>query len=225
VVRVLNEQARPGDVAISAAGTLPADLLKSWDATGGRACHLEFGYSCMGYEIPASLGVRLAQPRGEVFALVGDGTYLMNPMELVTAVQEGLKITVVVSENHGFQCIRSLQLSRTGHAFGNEFRRRDPQSGRLEGEFLDIDFAGNAVSLGARAWRVGTPDELRQALQEARRVKGRPCVIVAEVEEYRFLPDSGAWIDFGVAEVSADPATRKLRREYERRQQRQRFHY
>src|SRR5262249_17074013 len=104
LIRALNQESRPGDTVIAAAGGPPGDLLKLWDATGGRACHLEFGYSCMGYEIPAGLGVRLAQPEGEVFVLIGDGTYLMNPTELVTAVQEGLKITVVLSENHGYQC-------------------------------------------------------------------------------------------------------------------------
>ena len=123
---MLNREAQAGDTVIAAAGGAPGDLLKLWDATGGRACHIEFGYSCMGYEIPAGLGVRLAQPEGEVYVLVGDGTYLMNPTELVTAVQEGLKITVVLAENHGYQCIRRLQMWRTGVSFGNEFRRRDP---------------------------------------------------------------------------------------------------
>src|SRR5262249_43283430 len=101
LIGVLNREAQPGDTVIAAAGGAPGDLLKLWDASGGRACHIEFGYSCMGYEIPAGLGVRMAQVDGEVYVLIGDGTYLMNPTELVTAVQEGLKITVVLSENHG----------------------------------------------------------------------------------------------------------------------------
>ena len=157
LIGVLNDEARAGDTVIAAAGGPPGDLLKLWDATGGRACHLEFGYSCMGYEIPAGLGVRMAQPEGEVYVLIGDGTYLMNPTELVTAVQEGLKITVVVSENHGYQCIRRLQMWRTGVSFGNEFRRRDPKTNRLEGEYLPIDLASNAESFGARTWHVETP--------------------------------------------------------------------
>src|SRR5439155_20143715 len=98
LIGVLNEEAREGDTIITAAGTPPGDLHQLWDAAGGRACHLEFGYSCMGYELPASLGVRMTQPKGEVYALIGDGTYLMNPTEMVTALQENLKITVVVSE-------------------------------------------------------------------------------------------------------------------------------
>src|SRR5262249_42924484 len=106
LIQALNQEARSGDTVVAAAGGPPGDLLKLWDSTGGRACHLEFGYSCMGYEIPAGLGVRMAQPEGEVYVLIGDGTYLMNPTELMTALQEDLKITVVLAENHGYQCIR-----------------------------------------------------------------------------------------------------------------------
>ena len=160
LIGVLNGEAKAGDTVVAAAGSPPGDLLKLWDATGGRACHLEFGFSCMGYEIPAGLGVRLAQPEGEVFVFVGDGTYLMNPTELVTAVQEDLKITVIVAENHGYQCIRRLQMGRTGRSFGNEFRARDPKTNRLEGEYVAIDFAKNAESFGARAWHVHTDAEV-----------------------------------------------------------------
>ncbi|MGO9924416.1 MAG: 3D-(3,5/4)-trihydroxycyclohexane-1,2-dione acylhydrolase (decyclizing) [Isosphaeraceae bacterium] len=225
LILALNREVRPGDTIIAAAGGAPGDLLKLWDATGGRACHLEFGYSCMGYEIPAGLGVRLAQPEGEVYVLVGDGTYLMNPTELVTALQEGLKITIVLAENHGYQCIRRLQMWRTGVSFGNEFRCRDPATNRLEGEYVRIDLAGNAESLGARSWHVETPEQLRQALREAR-AERRTCVIVAETEKHRFLPGGGIWWDVAPAEVSQDPKTRALRAGYEQDRQRlQRLHY
>jgi 3D-(3,5/4)-trihydroxycyclohexane-1,2-dione acylhydrolase (decyclizing) len=224
LVGLLNEEARAGDVVISAAGGLPSDLLKMWDAQGGKECHLEFGYSCMGYEIPAGLGVRMARPLGEVYVLIGDGTYLMNPTELVTALQEGLKITLVVSDNRGYPCIRALQLSRAGHAFGNEFRHRNPATNRLDGEYLDLDLAGNAASMGARVWRASTPDQVRQALRQARE-ETRTCAIVVPVEKHRYLPASGVWIDFGVAQTSQDSLTQKLRREYEADQQKQRFHY
>ena len=117
LIGALNEEAQPGDTVIAAAGTPPGDLLKLWDATDGRACHLEFGYSCMGYELPAALGVRMAQPEGEVYVLIGDGTYLMNPTELVTAIQEAWKVTVVLSENHGFQSIHQFQMNRVGRNF------------------------------------------------------------------------------------------------------------
>jgi 3D-(3,5/4)-trihydroxycyclohexane-1,2-dione acylhydrolase (decyclizing) len=149
----------------------------------------------------------------------------MNPTEIVTAVQEGLKITVVISENHGYQCIRGLQLDRAGQSFGNEFRKRDKTSNRLEGEYLQIDFAQNAASLGARTWNANSPESFRKALQEARR-ETRPCVIVVETEKYRFLPSSGVWWDVAVAEVSDDPVTQKLRADYEQsRAKLQRFHY
>lgn len=225
LIRAVNAEARDGDTVVAAAGGLPGDLLKSWDATGGRECHLEFGYSCMGYELPAGLGVRLARPEGEVFVLIGDGTYLMNPTELVTALQENLKVTVVIAENHGYQCIRRLQMGRVGRPFGNEFRSRDPRSNRLEGEFVALDLARNAEGFGARSWRVTTDEGLRQALREARGER-RPCVIVVETEKYRNLPHSGVWWDVAVAEVSGDPATQKLRADYERDRDRwQRFHY
>jgi 3D-(3,5/4)-trihydroxycyclohexane-1,2-dione acylhydrolase (decyclizing) len=225
LIRVLNQEARPGDTVIAAAGGAPGDLLKLWDSTAGRVCHLEFGYSCMGYEIPAGLGVRLAQPEGEVYVLIGDGTYLMNPTELMTALQEDLKITVVIAENHGYQCIRRLQMWRTGVSFGNEFRRREPKANRLEGEYIPIDLAKNAESFGARSWHVETPEQLRQALSEANGER-RTCVIVAETEKNRFLPGGGVWWDVAPAEVSRDPITQKLRAEYEHdKNQLQRFYY
>ena len=225
VIGVLNEEAQAGDTVLAAAGSPPGDLLKLWDASGGRACHIEFGYSCMGYELPAGLGVRMAQPTGEVYVTIGDGTYLMNPTELVTAMQERLKITVVVVENHGFQCIWNLQMGRAGRAFGNEFRARDAGTNRLEGDYVPIDFAKNAESMGARAWRVTAPEALRRALREARE-ETRSCVIVAEVEKHRFTPGAGVWWDVAPAEVSQDPATQEVRAAYEEGRRRlQRFYY
>jgi 3D-(3,5/4)-trihydroxycyclohexane-1,2-dione acylhydrolase (decyclizing) len=225
LIGLLNREARDGDTIIAASGGPPGDLLKLWDATGGKRCHLEFGYSCMGYEIPAGLGVRLAQPEGEIFVLIGDGTYLMNPTELMTAVQERLKITVIVSENHGYQCIRRLQMWRTGISFGNEFRHRDPGTDRLDGDYVRIDLAANAASFGARVWHAETVDQFEHALREAR-VETRPCVIVAEVEKHRVLPGGGCWWDVAPAEVSQDNKTRELRAEYESDKARfQRLHY
>jgi 3D-(3,5/4)-trihydroxycyclohexane-1,2-dione acylhydrolase (decyclizing) len=222
LIRVLNDTARAGDSVVAAAGGPPGDLLKIWDATAGRNCQIEFGYSCMGHEIPAGLGVRMAQPDGEVYVFIGDGTYLMNPTELVTAMQEDLKITVVVAENHGFQVIRRLQLWRVGRSFGNEFRARDRTSNKLDGAYLQIDFAKNAESMGARSWRVRTEQELGQALEEARS-ETRSCVIVVETEKYRFLPASEVWWDAAPPEVSRDPETARLRSEYEEGLRTQRY--
>lgn len=224
LISVLNDAAQPGDTIIGAAGTPPGDLLKMWDATGGRSCHLEFGFSCMSYEIPAGLGVRMTQPDGEVYVFIGDGTYLMNPTELVTAMQENLKLTLVISENHGFQSIRSLQMLRAGRSFGNEFRSRDVEKNRLEGAYMKIDFAQNAESFGAKSWHVTTPEGVRHALREARDESGT-CVIVVDVEPHRYLPDAGVWWDIPAAESSGDPETQARRQQYEEGLPLQRFHY
>jgi 3D-(3,5/4)-trihydroxycyclohexane-1,2-dione acylhydrolase (decyclizing) len=223
LILTLNEMAEPGDTVIAAAGTPPGDLLKIWDATGERNCHLEFGFSCMGYELPAGIGVRLARERGEVFVYIGDGTFLLNPGELANAAQEGLKITVVISENHGYQSIQRLQLWRHGKMFGNEFRTR--RNGRLDGEYLRLDLAKVAEGLGARTWRVDSPGALRGAL-EAARGESRAAVIVCETEPHRYLPGSDVWWDVAPAEVSEEPEVRERRREYEReRDELQRFYY
>jgi 3D-(3,5/4)-trihydroxycyclohexane-1,2-dione acylhydrolase (decyclizing) len=223
LILTLNEAARPGDTAIAAAGTPPGDLLKIWDATGGRTCHLEFGYSCMGYELPAGLGVRMAQPDGEVYVYIGDGTFLLNPGEIANALQEGLKITVVISENHGYQSIQRLQLWRHGRTFGNEFRSR--RDGGLDGDYIQLDLAKVAEGLGARAWRADSPSALRDAL-EAERGESRVSVIVCETEPHRFLPGSEVWWDVAPAEVSKEPEVKQRRMEYEReRAELQRFYY
>jgi 3D-(3,5/4)-trihydroxycyclohexane-1,2-dione acylhydrolase (decyclizing) len=223
LILALNEIAQPGDTVIAAAGTPPGDLLKVWDTTGGKHCHLEFGFSCMGYELPAGIGVRMAQPDGEVYVYIGDGTFLLNPGEIVNALQEGLKVTVVISENHGYQSIQRLQLWRHGRWFGNEFRAR--QNGRLEGDYIRLDLAKAAEGLGARTWRVETPGALRAAL-EAARGERNACVIVCETEPHRYLPGSEVWWDVAPPEVSSDPEVRERRREYEKeRAELQRFYY
>jgi 3D-(3,5/4)-trihydroxycyclohexane-1,2-dione acylhydrolase (decyclizing) len=224
LVQVLNEEARGGDTIVAAAGSPPGDLHKLWDVTEDRTCYLEFGFSCMGFELPAGLGIRMAQKAGEVYVFIGDGTYFMNPTELVTALQEGFKVTVIVSENHGYQVIRQLQMARAGRSFGNEFRKRD-SSGQLNGEYLNVDISQNAASMGARTWRVATPEDFRKSLREARQEK-LSCLIVVETEMHRHLPGSNVWWDIAPAEVSADNITEQLRAEYETaRTKLQRFHY
>ncbi len=225
LIGMLNQTARAGDTVIAAAGGAPGDLLKLWDTRGGKHCHLEFGFSCMGYELPAGIGVRMAQPEGEVYVLIGDGTYLMNPSELVTALQERLKVTVVLSENHGYQVIRQLQMNRAGRSFGNEFRARNDTTHRLDGDYIPINFAQHAASMGARTWHVTTPDALEIALVEARD-EHRSCVIVVETEPHRSLPGAGVWWDVAPAEATTDPVTDERRTAYENeRAQLQRFYY
>lgn len=224
-INVINEQAQPGDTIVAAAGGPPGDLHQLWNTSNKRNCHLEFGFSCMGYEIPAGLGVRMAQPEGEVYVCIGDGTYLMQPTELVTAMQEGLKITILLMNNHGFQIIRRLQMGRVGVSFGNEFRARDEKANRLEGDYLSIDLAKNAESMGARAWNVSTPEELQAALKEARS-ETRSCIIVSETEPHRYGPSSEVWWDVASAEVSEIPETQEARAEYVKdREELQDYHY
>lgn len=222
-IGVLNEESRSGDTVINDAGTLTGDLHAQWDVSNGTFCHLEFGYSTMGYALPAGLGVRMARPDGEVYVFIGDHTYLMAPSELVTALQEDWKVTVVLSENHGAQSIRALQMGTTGRSFGNELRHRDEATNRLEGEYVRLDFAKNAESMGARSWNVKSPSELRTALREARE-ETRSCVIVVETEKHNYGPGSGIWWDISPAEVTDDPVTRELRQQYERNRESQRFH-
>jgi 3D-(3,5/4)-trihydroxycyclohexane-1,2-dione acylhydrolase (decyclizing) len=222
VIGVLNRHARSGDVVVAASGTPAGDIHKLWDATNGREVQMEFGFSCMGFELPASLGIRLAGTNGEVFVFIGDGTFLMSPTELVTAAQEGLKVTVILSENHGFQAIRQLQVGKGGASFGNEVRDRDPAADALAGDYVQIDLAGAARSLGARTWYVETLDALTMALDEAREADG-PCVIVVATEPHRYTPGSEVFWDISVAQVSDDPAVQAERQVYERQRIQQRF--
>jgi 3D-(3,5/4)-trihydroxycyclohexane-1,2-dione acylhydrolase (decyclizing) len=227
VIGLLQEHARPGDTIVAAAGGPPGDLQKVWDATGGRFCHLEFGFSCMGYEIPAGMGIRLADPDPDkrVVVFIGDGTFLMSPTELVTAAQESLAVTVVIPENRGYQVIHRLQMGRHGREFGNEFRYRAgrldlagekgaEQQPRLEGEYLRVDLVEVADGLGARAIRAETADEVRAALDETRHHEG-PVVIVVPVIPHIDLPGAGAWWDVAPSEVSEDKTVQRLRTEYE----------
>ncbi len=227
VIGVLNDFMDSGDTLVCAAGTAPGDLLQLFEATAGRALHLEFGNSCMGYDIPGAIGVRLARPNhaGEVYVFLGDGNYLLHPMELKTAVQEGLKLTVILLQNDGFQSIHGHQKALVGHSLGNEFRVRDQASGKLDdGDFVEIDYAKNAESIGLRAWNATDEAELKAALEEAR-LEQRSCMIVAQIERYSRLPRSGIWWDVFGAEVTSDEATKALVEEREEGRQSQRFYW
>ncbi len=227
VIGLLQEHARAGDTIVAAAGGPPGDLQKVWDATEGRFCHLEFGFSCMGYEIPAGMGVRLADPNPDarVVVFIGDGTFLLSPSELVTAAQEGIAVTVVIPENRGYQVIHRLQMGRHGREFGNEFRYRkgsldlsgnnaDGGQPRLDGDYLEVDLVQVAQGLGARGVRATTAEEVRAALGETRGHQG-PVVIVVPVIPHVDLPGAGAWWDVAPSEVSEDETVQRLRTEYE----------
>ncbi|HEX6389971.1 MAG TPA: thiamine pyrophosphate-dependent enzyme, partial [Solirubrobacteraceae bacterium] len=224
VFREVNTASQAGDWVVAAAGSPPGDLVRLWDAANGTRCALEFGFSCMGHEIPAGLGVRMGRPEGEVLVLIGDGTYLMgHGSELVTAIQERLKITVVLLVNHGYQCIRDLQMGKAGVDFGNEFRERG-EDGRLSGPTVVVDYAANLASLGCRVLEAHDLDAVRSALGEARAEPG-PVAIVAHVEPHRALVGSDTWWDVGVPLVSADADTQRVVEEHLEGAQTQRFYY
>ncbi|MCA9582568.1 MAG: 3D-(3,5/4)-trihydroxycyclohexane-1,2-dione acylhydrolase (decyclizing), partial [Myxococcales bacterium] len=183
VLGALNRFVDDRDVVICAAGSMPGDLHKLWRPRDPKAYHVEYGYSCMGYEVAAGLGVRMAAPDRGVYVLVGDGSYLMMAQEIVTAVQEGIPFTVVVVDNHGYGSIGALSESLGSGGFGTRYRKRSPNvpTPALEGDVLPIDFAANAESLGAKAFRAKTLAEFEGALGEAKGAKG-PVVIVVETD-------------------------------------------
>jgi 3D-(3,5/4)-trihydroxycyclohexane-1,2-dione acylhydrolase (decyclizing) len=220
VLGAVNEVTAPTDVIVSAAGSMPGDLHKLWRARDPKGYHVEYGYSCMGYEIAGGLGVKLAEPDREVIVLVGDGSYLMMAQELVTAVQEGIKLTIVLVDNHGFASIGNLSQSVGAQRFGTSYRFR-AAGGRLDGDVLPVDLAANAASLGAAVECVASVDELREALLRAR-ASEVTTVIRIETDPMIPAPDGGGWWDVPVAEVSTLESTRQARTAYEsgKRQQR-----
>jgi 3D-(3,5/4)-trihydroxycyclohexane-1,2-dione acylhydrolase (decyclizing) len=200
VLRAINETVGAGDWVVAAAGWQPGDLLKLWETPAGSFTHIEFAFSCMGHEIPAGLGIRLRiGPEGEVIVIVGDGTYLMSPTELVTAVQERLRITVVVIDNGGYGSIDGLARDRTGGSVGNMFRTRGTDGRFPDGERVTVDLAANAASMGAAATVTTSLPALHEALAAARAADG-PSVIVCPVAG-RALLDSGAFWEVGVAQA------------------------
>ncbi|MFH8405069.1 3D-(3,5/4)-trihydroxycyclohexane-1,2-dione acylhydrolase (decyclizing) [Streptomyces sp. NPDC018019] len=205
------------DVVINAAGSLPGDLHKLWRARSRRQYHLEYGYSCMGYEIPAAIGVRLAARDRPVWALVGDGTYLMMPTEIVTAVQEGININIVLLQNHGYASIGGLSEQTGAERFGTAYRHR-AADGTYTGDPLPVDLAANAASLGMHVIRAATVGELRAALAAARADERPTCVYVetATADTVPGAPDAQAWWDVPVAETATRPAAVEARKEYDR---------
>lgn len=201
VIGEVNRAVGEDAVIVCAAGSLPGDLLKLWRCEQPKTYHMEYGFSCMGYEISGALGVKMAEPDREVYALVGDGGFLMLHSELVTAIQERRKINVVLFDNGGFQCIHGLQNGQGSEGFGNEFRFRSEETGRLTGDYMPIDFAAVAKGFGAVAYTVRTIDELRQALEDAKKQT------VSTLIDIKVLPRTGmpgydSWWRLGVAEVS-----------------------
>lgn len=224
VIGTVNSFSRPEDVVVCAAGSLPGDLHKLWRTRDPKGYHLEYGYSCMGYEIAGGLGVKMADPSREVYVMVGDGSYLMMCSEIVTAMQEGYKLNIILLDNHGFSSIGGLSQSVGSGGFGTDYRFRNPETGHLDGDSLRVDFTTNAASLGAHAIRAVTGDDLQRALEETRR-SNRTTVIVVEVDKEMRVPGYESWWDVPVAEVSEDEAVRTARAEYENASKKERYFF
>lgn len=223
VIGALWEVAGPRDMLVSAAGSHPGDLHKLWRTRSPNSYHMEYGYSCMGYEIPGALGAKVADPSREVFVFLGDGTYLMMPTEIVTSVQEGIKIIIVLVDNHGFGSIGSLSRSLGQSGFGTKYRARNGETGQLDGETLCVDFVANARSLGAHAVKAGSIAEFKKALEEAKKSE-RTSVVVIETEASVGVPGYESWWDVAVAEVSELESVREARARYEEARRRERYH-
>jgi 3D-(3,5/4)-trihydroxycyclohexane-1,2-dione acylhydrolase (decyclizing) len=225
VLGVVNRVTRPQDVVVCAAGSMPGDLHKMWRTRDRKGYHVEYGFSCMGYEIAGGLGVKMAAlDAGEdrdVVVMVGDGSYLMMAQELVTAVQEGVKLIVVLVQNHGFASIGALSESLGSQRFGTRYRYRT--STGLDGHVLPVDLAANAASLGAKVIQVDGVTELEKALAEAQ-ASDVTTVVHVETDPLVPAPDSPAWWDVPVAEVSGLESTTRARSTYDSYKQRQRAH-
>ncbi|MFD8205603.1 3D-(3,5/4)-trihydroxycyclohexane-1,2-dione acylhydrolase (decyclizing) [Streptomyces sp. NPDC059695] len=205
------------DILINAAGSLPGDLHQLWRTRSRDQYHVEYGYSCMGYEIPAAIGVLLAAPGRPVWALVGDGTYLMNPTEIVTAVQERLPLKLVILQNHGYASIGGLSEAVGAERYGTDYRHR-AADGSFTGPPLPVDLGANAASLGMRVLRPRTVRDLREALADARAATDPTCVYVETetADSVSGPPPAQAWWDVPVAETSTRPSAAKAREEYDR---------
>jgi 3D-(3,5/4)-trihydroxycyclohexane-1,2-dione acylhydrolase (decyclizing) len=224
VIGAVNDAAGETGVVVCAAGSMPGDLHKLWRARDPKGYHVEYGYSCMGYEIPGGMGVKLAAPEREVFVMIGDGSYLMLPGELPTAVAEGIKLVIVLVQNHGYSSIGALSRSVGSGGFGTLYHSRANGSVPTDdrpAEPLPIDLAANAESLGARVIRARTIAEVRSGLEAARAASG-PVVVHVEVDRYEGVPSYESWWDVPVAEVASDESVRAARAEYERARQAQR---
>lgn len=213
VVGAVNDFARPRDVVMGAAGSLPGDLHRLWRTRDPKGYHLEYGYSCMGYEVAGGLGIKLAAPDREVYVMIGDGSWLMMSSELATAVQEGVKLTIVLLDNHGFQSIGGLSKAIGNAHFGVRYKLRNPKTGHLDGANVPIDFAANARSLGAHVIAARDIPALKAALAEARQ-QTRSTVIVIETDAEKRAPGYDSWWDVPISEVSEMASVKKARKEF-----------
>jgi len=212
VIGVVNNFTEASDIVICAAGSLPGDLHKLWRTRKPGGYHLEYGYSCMGYEIAGGLGVKMADPSREIFVMVGDGSYLMMAQEIVTSLQEGVKLNIVLLDNHGFSSIGGLSRGCGNEGMGTNYRYRRGE--KYDGEVIRADFAANASSLGAWTTNARTTEELKAALASARK-QPRTAVVVVETSYDDRVPGYESWWDVPIAEVSGRESVKAARQKYE----------
>lgn len=222
IIGVVNEFSHPEDVVVCAAGSLPGDLHKLWRSRNPKQFHLEYGYSCMGYEIAGGLGIKMADPTRDVYVLVGDGSYLMLAQEIITSIQENYKLIIVLINNEGHSSISGLSEATGAEGFATRFRYRDDNSGKLHGDFLPVNLAANAESLGANVIQATTPHTLKMALQEAQDAD-KTTVVKIDVDFDVRVPQYESWWDVPVAEVSEVESAEKAYQTYTEAKKRERY--
>ena len=212
-IGIVNRVSSADDIVVCAAGSLPGDLHKLWRTRRPNGYHLEYGYSCMGYEIAGGLGVKMAHPSREVYVMVGDGSFLMMSSEIATSIQEGYKLNIIVLDNHGFSSIGGLSQAIGSKGFGTDYRCRTA-SGELDGEHLLVDFAALCKGLGARTVRAHSRGEFEDAVREMK-ASDRTCAVVIEVDKEARVPGYESWWDVPISEVSELDSIRAARASYE----------
>ena len=214
VIGIVSNFMEEEDTVVGAAGSLPGDMHKLWRTKNGSQYHMEYGYSCMGYEIAGGLGIRMAKKEGDVFVMVGDGSYLMMNSEIVTAVQEDQKLIIVLVNNHGFGSINNLSLSLGSKGFGNKYKKREINTNDYTGDRIHVDYVAHAKSMGIDAVRVQEKNEFENALNKARK-NTNSILIEVLVDKNIRVPGYGAWWDVPVAEVSASEKVKEVRAQYD----------
>ena len=222
VIGAVNNFAGEKDMVLCAAGSLPGDLHKLWRTTHPKGFHLEYGYSCMGYEVAGGLGAKMANPEGEVYVMVGDGSYLMMSQEIVTAIQERIKMTIILLNNDGYSSIGSLSNSVGAEGFGTYYRYRNEQTQQLDGGLLPIDYAANAASMGAYVIKTKNVSELKEALKEAKTID-RTTLIYIDVDRKKGVPGF-TWWDVPIAEVSEKEAVKESLKAYKENKKSQKYY-
>ena len=222
VIGVVNEFSDPEDIMVCAAGSMPGDLNKLWRTRNPKGYHLEFGYSCMGYEIAGGLGIKMADESREVYVFVGDGSYLMMGQEIMTSVQEGYKLIIVLVNNYGHSSIGGLSEATGAQAFGTDFRYRNDATGQLDGDVLPVNLVANAASLGAHVIEANTVTSLKAALGEAKACD-RTTVVKIDVDFDPRVPGYESWWDVPVAQVSEVETVQQAYKAYEVAKRKERY--